>query len=464
MNASAPEASPFAVPAFRWLFAAQLSALLGNGVGTLALALLVVALAPERPGEVLGVALAIKMLLYVGLAPLAPQVSLWASRFGSRKGWLVTLDLLRATTLLLMPWAVNELQIYLAIAVLSAGAALFTPVYQGLIPALISDEARYLRALSFSQMASSTMQLAAPVLAALLLLVLSFPVLFVLNALCFVVSALCVSRVRLPAHLARPTLPVRSFAAFRIYFRTPRLRAAAFAYIGVAVSSAMMIVNTAPYVTAVLEYSTALYPLAIAAGGGGTILAAALIPRWQGALRTVLVSGLALMAGAWLVAIHLPGPLWLLGLWFLIGFGLGLVQTPVGALIRRSARPADRDALFAANFSISHACWLLAYPLVGFGLAPLGWAGLFAIAAVLSTVAAAACWLTYPARDQRVLWHRHAAVEHDHEHAHDARHHPSPVAGNHQSHGLHVHDAIEHAHEFVIDEHHPYWPQPRTPA
>ena len=39
--------------------------------------------------------------------------------------------------------------------------------------------------------------------------------------------------------------------------------------------------------------------------------------------------------------------------------------------MRRSAQAEDRPALFAAQFALSHACWLLTYPLAG-------WLGAFA--------------------------------------------------------------------------------------
>ncbi|WP_417750598.1 hypothetical protein [Saccharothrix lopnurensis] len=38
---------------------------------------------------------------------------------------------------------------------------------------------------------------------------------------------------------------------------------------------------------------------------------------------------------------------------------------PGGRLLRRSARPAHLPAVFAADFSLSHACRLLCYPLAG---------------------------------------------------------------------------------------------------
>lgn len=49
----------------------------------------------------------------------------------------------------------------------------------------------------------------------------------------------------------------------------------------------------------------------------------------------------------------------LLPLWFTLGLGYSLAQTPSGRLLRRSAREEDRPALFAAQFALSHACWLI---------------------------------------------------------------------------------------------------------
>jgi len=53
----------------------------------------------------------------------------------------------------------------------------------------------------------------------------------------------------------------------------------------------------------------------------------------------------------------------LMPLWFVLGMGNGLVMTPSGRLLRRSAHAGDRPALFAAQFALSHACWLLTYKL-----------------------------------------------------------------------------------------------------
>jgi MFS family permease len=60
---------------YRTLFLAQVIALLGTGLATVALALLAFDLAGPDAGQVLGTALAIKMVAYVGIAPFAAAIS-----------------------------------------------------------------------------------------------------------------------------------------------------------------------------------------------------------------------------------------------------------------------------------------------------------------------------------------------------------------------------------------------------
>jgi hypothetical protein len=79
-------------PTFRYLFVAQVVALLGTGLATVALGLLAWQLAGDDAGAVLGTALAIKMVAYVTLAPVAAAI---AERL-PRRAFLVVLDLIRA--------------------------------------------------------------------------------------------------------------------------------------------------------------------------------------------------------------------------------------------------------------------------------------------------------------------------------------------------------------------------------
>src|SRR5689334_5655962 len=76
---------------YRRLFTAQVVALVGTGLLTIALGLLAFTIAGSNAGAVLGTALAIKMLAYVGVAPVVTALT---ERF-PRTRVMVSADLIR---------------------------------------------------------------------------------------------------------------------------------------------------------------------------------------------------------------------------------------------------------------------------------------------------------------------------------------------------------------------------------
>ena len=64
---------------YRHLFLAQVIALIGTGLITVALALQAYDLAKGEAAQVLGIALAIKMIAYIGVAPIACADSIMPS-------------------------------------------------------------------------------------------------------------------------------------------------------------------------------------------------------------------------------------------------------------------------------------------------------------------------------------------------------------------------------------------------
>lgn len=91
---------------------------------------------------------------------------------------------------------------------------------------MLPDEQDYTNALSLMRLTEDMEQLVSPMLAAALLTVVSFPVLFGGTVAGFVGSALLVALVTLPARA--PAAPGRFWASTtkcaRIYLATPRLR------------------------------------------------------------------------------------------------------------------------------------------------------------------------------------------------------------------------------------------------
>ena len=136
--------SPLRNPTYRHLFAAQVIALTGTGLATVALALLAYELAGPDAGAVLGTALAIKMVAYVGVAPLA---NAYADRLPRRSFPAVAMDVVRAAIALLLPFVDQIWQIYVLILVLQSASAAFTPAFQATIPDILPDEREYTRKL-----------------------------------------------------------------------------------------------------------------------------------------------------------------------------------------------------------------------------------------------------------------------------------------------------------------------------
>ncbi len=96
------------------LFLAQVLALMGTGLATVALGLLAYDLARDQAGLVLGTALTIKMLAYVTLAPIAAAFTEQLNR----RSMLVVLDLIRAVAAFCLLFVDAIWQIYALIFVL----------------------------------------------------------------------------------------------------------------------------------------------------------------------------------------------------------------------------------------------------------------------------------------------------------------------------------------------------------
>lgn len=436
----------FRNPTYARLFAAQVIALLGTGLLTVALGLLAYDLAGDRAGMVLGTAFAIKMVAYVGLAPVAAALAAQLPR----KAVLIGADIIRAGVALCLPFIDAVWQIYALIFVLQAASATFTPAFQAVIPDILPDEADYTRALSLSRLAYDLENLISPALAGVLLLVVSFHWLFLGTAFGFLGSALLVWRAAMPAARATTARPFieRVSRGSRIYLATPRLRGLLALNLGAAAAGAFVLVNTVVLVRAGYGGAETHVAQALAAFGAGSMLAALALPRLLDRLPD---RSLMLTAGAVLAAVTLAQGLALLagigigweaflGLWAITGALYSAVLTPSGRLLRASSHAEDRPALFAAQFALSHACWLITYPFAGWAGA---WMGLPATMSALGVVAligvVVAVW----------LWRAEPSAELAHEHPDLPPDHPHLRA-----------DAGRHAHVFVIDDHHRVWPRP----
>jgi MFS family permease len=388
VSSATPLRKPLANATYRRLFGAQVVALAGTGLTTIALTLLAYDLAGDNAGAVVGIALALKMVVYVFGAPVITGL---AGRL-PRRGLLVALDVLRAGSVVGMLFVTEVWQVYVLIVLVNACSAGFTPTFQATIPDVLADEPTYTRALSLSRIAYELEALLSPALAAVMLAFVGYDALFAVNGLAFLGSAALVLSTRLPARRPAPAGESRlrqiTFGTRR-YLGTPRLRGLLALNLAVAAASAMVIVNTVVYVRDAFGRDAGDVAWALGASGAGAMLAALLLPRLLDRVpdRPVMLGGGVLLTAGLATAGVVDGFHALLGVWFALGAGLATVQTPIGRILTRSGSSEERPALFAAQFSLSHACWLATYPIAGVLGSTLG---LTATAAILAGVAAAA--------------------------------------------------------------------------
>ncbi|MEW1636821.1 MFS transporter [Streptomyces sp. NPDC093801] len=410
---------------YRHLFAAQVIALVGTGLATVALGLLAYDIAGPRAGSVLGTALAIKMVAYVAIAPAIGAV---AHRI-PRRALMVGSDLARAAVALTLPFVDQVWQVYVLIFALQAASASFTPTFQALIPDVLPGERDYTQALSMSRLAYDLESLFSPALAAALLTFTTYNWLFLGTVGGFLASATLVVSAVLPKTAAVPGpgggVYAKASAGGRLFFRIPRLRALLCLNLAVAAASALVTVHTVVYVRDHLSRPTGDVAFALGAYGAGSMLVALLLPRVLDhvADRTVMLAGALLLpvvfaAAGVITAATTGGWRWpaLLGTWAAFGAACSTVLTPTGRLIRRSAPPEERAPAFAAQFSLSHAAWLITYPLAGWAGASAGLlSAVIALGAItlLATISAVRLW---PARDTTDTPHVHTGLDAGHPH------------------------------------------------
>src|SRR5258708_4820397 len=270
--------SVLANPTYRHLFSAQVIALIGTGMMTVALGLLAFKIAGDKAGAVLGTALAIKMVAYVGVAPVVGGFA----NYLPRRAFLVSMDLTRASVAIALPFVDLVWQVYLLIFVLQSASAAFTPTFQATIPDVLPDEQEYTRALSLSRLAYDMESLLSPTLAASVFTIISFNWLFLGTVDGFFCSAALVLSVRIP----QPATAERKGGIYenttrgiRIYLATPRLRGLLTLNLSVAAAGAMVIVNTVIIVRGLLRGIDSDVAIALARFGGGSRAPARSLPR-----------------------------------------------------------------------------------------------------------------------------------------------------------------------------------------
>ena len=382
---------------FTILFWAQAISLAGSGVTTVALALFVHQLAgPAAVTAVLGQVL---MLRIAAFLLFSQPAGILADRV-NRKAILIASDLSRLAILGFFPFITSMWQIYAAVFLLNSLTAFFTPTFDASLPAVVGTE-QYVTALSYSRVTVDIEAVAGPAIAGLLVAIAGLRWVFWFDAATYLVSALLIARVPVPSARGvggslRPASLVTELSyGARVLLSDASILQALVMALAEALAGACAIVVTIAYVRDLLQGTEVEYSLVMAAAGAGSAITAFLLSRiadriehagsgpadrhmlrhrWSA--RAVLLGGVVLAASL-LPSAFTPGLLLFGILWLWNGAGQALIAIPSSTLVASHTRPEERGRAFAAHFAITHACWLVTYPLTGRLSARLGPANTF---------------------------------------------------------------------------------------
>jgi MFS transporter, NRE family, putaive nickel resistance protein len=387
---------------FVLLFAAQIVSLLGSGVTTVALALFSYKLTGGKDATVVvGNALMLRILAFLIFSQPAGVL---ADRV-SRKQLLIVMDLGRFALLALFPLVTEVWQIYLLIFAINALTAGFTPTYEATIPQVVGADS-YPRALVLSRVALDVEAVLGPMFAGILVASFGVRWVFWFDGLTYLISAAFIFAAAIPRLPAKEPGSHPSFLSdvlhgSRLLFREPALRQALIASIAEATAGAAAIVVTVTYVRDTLQLGDFAVAGMMAAVGVGSSVAALtigqLMRRWERSasspdelhqrrhrLGARMLLGGDLVLSAILLAGGLKPPWWLFGLlWMANGVGQALIALPSAILLAEHTDDRERGRAYAAHFALTHACWLVTYPAVGYSATFWGAPATFAVAGMI---------------------------------------------------------------------------------
>lgn len=375
---------------FAKLFVGRSISLLGTGIGRIALAFFAYHLAPQHGGLVVGIALVINMLTYIVMAPIYGH---YAARI-PRKLFLVIMDLVRVVLLVITPFLTQVWQVYVFVFLINVCSAGFTPLYQAVIPEMLKGEQLYSQGLILTRITYNIETLLSPTLAALLLLSFNFHALFFLNAATYFISALLILTVSFPAiQKSASVVKMHVLSGIQFYLTNRTLIACLVLVLLSTLAGATVIVNTVAFLHGLFGLSNSVTAIAMFTFGIGAVGFALIMPslRQRYSEISIMQFGAIAITLTLLLASFLHSWWMLFVAWFLFGIGTIAIEGLLSVVVNRFADENTRTALFAANFSLTHACWLIAYALVALlgvsGHLLIYFLSLFVLAVVLFGVA-----------------------------------------------------------------------------
>ncbi len=180
-------------PTYFPLWLAQLISTFGDTLHYIALVVLVFQLTGQ--GVAVAVLVAAEVMPVLLLGPVAGVV---IDRF-SRKHILIGSDLVRAALVFTLLWPQGAWHAYLVAAGLAAGGVFFNPTMQAVIPVVTTPDQR-LAANSVAWSTGRLVQILAAAVVGGLIALIGTGSAFALNAVSFLISALLIARLAVPAH------------------------------------------------------------------------------------------------------------------------------------------------------------------------------------------------------------------------------------------------------------------------
>lgn len=309
---------------YRLLWSARAVTEAGSEVSRLAVPLTAVTLLAASPME-MGVLTAAASLPFLFVAL---PIGAWADRARRRRPVLVACELVSGTAVLTVPaaWLLGLLTVHWLIAVALVVGTCTVTFRNFTIPHLTSvvGESQRTEAIAGMQSVFSIAQLGGPGLAGVLVSVLSAPLAMLVNAVTFVVSALCLRSIR-AVEPKRPIPPRRALRqeiaeGMSALARHPALRALTLCGMTVNLFAAAQLAVYVLYAVHVLGLPGGLVGISMMGFGAGGLVGAFLAPavaRRHGAPRVLLASVLFFPVG-FLVMAAVSGPVW----WCVLLIGL----------------------------------------------------------------------------------------------------------------------------------------------
>jgi MFS transporter, NRE family, putaive nickel resistance protein len=323
-------------PLFARLYLAQTVNLVGDALTWVGLALLAFELAGAQAGQVLAVALTLRVSAFVVLSPIAGVI---ADRV-DRKQLMVGTHLARMGLVCLLPLITQVWQIYAIVLGLNLFYAFFAPTYTATIP-LVTGPNRA-REMALSSATSQLLGVLGPGLAGSVAAFVGIRQVFFLDGITFLIAAVLIAT--LPGQLMVNPAPQSARTLNRTLqdirtgtvclFADRPMRSALLLQFVTSIAGAEILINTVNHIQGTLHYGKLEYGWAMAAFGlGATVASVGLGQRPQTGhhVRTIaigtLLTTLVLLPANW---VNLGG---LLLLWSIAGVGQTFVNLSTQTLI-----------------------------------------------------------------------------------------------------------------------------------